>query len=118
MAENPLMTLPQQLYKDPEQGMILGVCAGLANYFQVNVIVVRLIFMIPFVPIWLVYFFMALILEEKPKNSISPEHTFETALKAIHARLQHSERRIIQLEAFVTSDEFEFKRKLWQLEHE
>jgi len=112
------MTLPQRLYKDPQQGLILGVCAGLADYFQVNIIVIRLIFMIPFVPIWLAYFFMALVLEDKPQNDVSPEHTLDTVLKAIHARLQYSERRIIQLEAFVTSDEFEFKRKLWELEHE
>lgn len=112
------MTLPQRLYKDPQQGLILGVCAGLADYFQVNIVVIRLIFMIPFVPIWLAYFFMALVLEEKPQNDVSPEHALDTVLNAIHARLQYSERRIIQLEAFVTSDEFEFKRKLWELEHE
>lgn len=114
------MTLAQQLYKDPQQGIILGVCAGLADYFQVNVSMIRLIFMIPFPPLSLAYFLLALMLKAKPKT-YAPEQTLAqltVALNSIHTRLQQSERRIIQLEAFITSDEFEFQRKLWELEHE
>jgi phage shock protein C len=38
------MTEPKRLYRDTENGMIGGVCAGLAEYFNVDPTIVRLIF--------------------------------------------------------------------------
>lgn len=34
----------KRLYRDPKQGIIGGVCSGLANYFKTDVVLVRLIF--------------------------------------------------------------------------
>jgi phage shock protein C len=34
----------KQLYRSPKDGLLLGVCAGLANYLQIDVVFVRLIF--------------------------------------------------------------------------
>ena len=113
------MTLSQRLYKDPQQGMILGVCAGLAAYFQVEVTFIRLVFMLPFPPIGFTYLLLALLLEPKPQQNPGAEWFLEpltAQLNALQARLAQSEQDIIRLEAFITSDEFEFQRKLWELD--
>lgn len=38
------MTEPKRLYRDTENAMIGGVCAGLAEYFNVDPTIIRLIF--------------------------------------------------------------------------
>ncbi|MCB2209747.1 PspC domain-containing protein [bacterium] len=38
------MTEPKKLYRDTANGMIGGVCAGLAEYFNVDPTIVRLLF--------------------------------------------------------------------------
>lgn len=39
----------KRLYRDPKQGIIGGVCSGLANYFKTDVVLIRLIFVALFV---------------------------------------------------------------------
>lgn len=39
----------KRLYRDPKQGIIGGVCSGMANYFKTDVVLVRLIFVALFV---------------------------------------------------------------------
>lgn len=34
----------KRLYRDPRHGVIAGVCSGLANYFSIDVVIVRLLF--------------------------------------------------------------------------
>ncbi len=60
----------QRLYRDPENGLILGVCAGLADYFELNLLLVRgvalaglLVFTIP---TGLVYLVAAILLRDRP----------------------------------------------------
>ncbi len=36
-------TGPNRLYRDPENGIFLGVCAGIARYFDFKVMVVRIL---------------------------------------------------------------------------
>ena len=36
------MSLPKRLYRNPAAGRIGGVCAGLADYFEIDVALVRL----------------------------------------------------------------------------
>ena len=45
----------KRLYRDPKQGIIGGVCSGLANYFKTDVVLVRLIFVALFIltSVWL-----------------------------------------------------------------
>ncbi len=40
----------RKLYRDEENGMIAGVCAGIANYFDVSPLLVRIIFVIGLLP--------------------------------------------------------------------
>lgn len=36
----------KKLYRKPKEQMIAGVCAGLAEYFQLDLVIVRLIFIL------------------------------------------------------------------------
>lgn len=38
--------MAKKLYRDPEQGMIAGVCAGVADYFEIDVTIVRVIWIV------------------------------------------------------------------------
>ncbi|MFZ1800080.1 MAG: PspC domain-containing protein [Chitinophagaceae bacterium] len=39
----------KRLYRDPENSMIGGVCSGIAHYFNINVWIPRVLFLIPFI---------------------------------------------------------------------
>ncbi len=110
--------MTQPLYKDQNQGVLFGVCAGLAHYFNVNVLFIRGAFLLPFLPMWIAYVILALVLEERP----SPESLAQSVdnltqtLDKVQAQLQDIEHAVVRLEAYVTSDAFEFQRKLWDLE--
>ena len=39
----------KRLFRDPEEKIVAGVCSGLAQYFNVNIWVPRLLFLIPFI---------------------------------------------------------------------
>lgn len=61
---------PEQLYRDPERGAILGVCAGLAEFLawptwliRSGVLVLTWIFMLPVI---VAYFVTAMILPQRP----------------------------------------------------
>lgn len=58
-----------KLYKNSRDGLILGVCTGIAESTGMKLGIVNLIFIIAtlfFAPTLLVYFFMGLLLPEKP----------------------------------------------------
>ena len=69
---------PNRLYRDPENGMLMGVCAGIADYFGVapaGVRIAAVIAMFVFtVPIFLGYILAGFILKAKPAGLYaSPE---------------------------------------------
>jgi hypothetical protein len=62
---------------------------------------------------------MALVLEDNPLNVeqfILAEESFDHTLMAIQQQLHNIEQRVIHLEDYVTSEEFEFQCKLWSLD--
>jgi len=66
----------KKLYRDTERGKILGVCAGLADYLEVSVFAVRLVFLVFLFmtgfPL-LLYFGAALVLDKKPLVAVEPD---------------------------------------------
>ncbi len=58
------------LYRDRENGIIMGVCAGIAHYFAINVLGVRILTVIAlllfFVPTLMVYVTAGLLLRDRP----------------------------------------------------
>ena len=59
----------QWLYRDRENGLILGVCAGLADYFELNILLLRIVavgLLVMFtVPTALVYLVTGLLMRER-----------------------------------------------------
>jgi len=62
-----------ELYRDPSKGKIFGVCAGIADYFGLEVWVVRIISVTTLLffqfPILIAYFIAYFVLEAKPGTS-------------------------------------------------
>jgi len=117
---------PHRLYRDRENAMLAGVCAGLASYFGLNrkglrlIVAVSTVFFFPFiVP---AYIILAIILPVKPQNlymSDSQEKFWRGVTMApsdVFSSLSHRFReldlRLQKMEAYVTSREFDMDREL------
>jgi phage shock protein C len=65
----------KRLYRSRKDRMLSGVCAGLAEYFEIDPTVVRLAFTAAFFlgmgSILVVYFIMLLVVPEAPLNEIT-----------------------------------------------
>ncbi len=48
-ASTVIGSMRKRLYRDPENSMIGGVCSGIAHYFNINVWIPRVLFLIPFI---------------------------------------------------------------------
>lgn len=59
-----------RLYKDRENAIIMGVCSGLADYFDTSLAVTRILALVLlyflFVPTVLIYVTLGLLLKDKP----------------------------------------------------
>jgi phage shock protein C len=99
---------PHRLFRDRDNAMLAGVCAGVAEYFGLNRKGVRLATLLvllfpPFFAFVVVsYVVLAIVLPLKPADLYeSPEHRF----RELNLRLE-------RLEAHVTSKEFQIDREL------
>jgi phage shock protein C len=119
---------PHRLYRDKKNGIIAGVCAGIAEYFGMNrkgVRVVTFLFMLfpPFSAFIIIsYVVLAIVLPVKPGEleedneqaefwrgvSNAPSDVFG----ALRHRFRELTHRLEKMEAFVTSKEFEIDREL------
>ena len=117
---------PHRLYRDKENAMLAGVCAGLASYFGLNrkglrlIACVSTVFFFPFmVP---AYIILAIILPVKPQDLYKDEgqekfwRGVTMAPTDVFSNLSHRFReldlRLQKMEAYVTSREFEMDREL------
>ena len=117
---------PHRLYRDKENAMLAGVCAGLANYFGLNrkglrlIVAVSMVFFFPFiVPAYIV---LAIILPVRPTDlyqnesqekvwrgvSMAPTDVFSN----LSHRFRELDLRLQKMETYVTSREFEMDREL------
>lgn len=108
-------------------GIILGVCRGIAEYFDFSVFWVRaivliLLFVSGFWPITGLYFLAALLMKPEPVVPIQTEeeqefydsyiHSSKGAIDRIKRRYENLERRIQRMEHTVTSREFDWENRL------
>lgn len=122
---------PNKLYKNPKAGKVAGVCAGIADYFDINVCAIRWIWALGtlFSGIWpgvIVYIILAIVLDGKPREIIDDpeEDAFwrEARTKPdymavnLKERFRDMERRTRSLEAYITSKQFRLNRQLRELE--
>ena len=115
-----------KLYRDPDKGLALGVCAGLADYFGVNLTVVRVVTvfgMVMFtVPTLLVYLGAAWLLPVQPRDLYrdATEAAFwrqartrpRETIGALRHKFRELERKLRAVEAHATSREFDLGRKI------
>jgi phage shock protein C len=108
-------------------GVILGVCRGLADYFDLNVFWIRIIllFMLVISGIWpmlLLYFIASLLMKPEPVKPIDTEEEKEfydsytespqRAASRLKRRYHDLDRRIRRMEDVVTAREFDWDSKL------
>jgi len=114
------------LYRS-RHGVLLGVCRGVADYFDLNVVwirilVVALLIMTGLWPMAGIYLVAALMMKPAPVRPISSDderefyhsyvHSPEGAAQRIRRRARDLERRIRRLEDSVTSREFDWDRRI------
>jgi phage shock protein C len=117
---------PHRLYRDKDNAMLAGVCAGLASYFGLNrkglrlIVAVSTLFFFPFVVP--AYIILMIILPVKPQDlyqdegqekfwrgvSMAPTDVFSN----LSHRFRELDLRLQKMEAYVTSREFEMDREL------
>ena len=119
---------PHRLYRDKQNGMIAGVIAGLADYFDFNrkglrIAIVLMAVFPPFFPFVVVtYLILAIVLPAKPAELYKNDDQADfwrgvtNAPSDVFGALRHRFRelnvRMEKLEAYVTSREFEIDREL------
>jgi len=119
---------PHRLFRDKENAVVAGVCAGIAEYFGLNRKGVRLVTFLfalfpPFFAFVVVsYIVLTIVLPVKPRNLF--ENTEQAAFwrgvsnapsdvfGALRHRFRELNHRLEKMEAFVTSREFEIDREL------
>ncbi|MDK9739837.1 envelope stress response membrane protein PspC [Vibrio sp. D404a] len=123
--------MSRELYRDPINGKLSGVCAGLANYFGLEVWLVRIMVISAallggsFLVI-LAYLAMTFMLEKQPRHYVDElkskqEHTLkqkpweqgqtpESLLNTLEGDFEKLERDVRNIEAYVTSDTFKVNR--------
>ncbi len=117
---------PHRPYRNPERGMLFGVCAGLADYFRLPVWQARLVAIVALllftVQALLVYFVGAMVMGRRPERlygspdeeefwrdvSRAPDQTFYS----LRHKFRDLERRLASMETLVTSEEFKFDREI------
>jgi phage shock protein C len=107
-------------------GVFLGVCKGIAEYFDLSVFWVRMALVIMFVfsgfwPVIGVYLVAAFFMKPKPVKPIESEeerefydsyvHSPKTAAQRLRKKFDDLERRIRGMEDKVTGKEFEWERR-------
>ena len=119
---------PHKLFRDKENAILAGVCAGIAEYFGWNRKGVRLLTAImcvvpPFFPFVIIsYIILAIFLPVKPAGLYETEEQAEfwrgvsnapsDVFGSLSHRFKELNMRLQKMEAFVTSKEFEIDREL------
>ncbi len=108
-------------------GLLLGVCRGIAEYFDFSIfwtraIVLILLFFSGFWPIMALYFIAALLMKPEPVIPIESDDQREFynsyissrkgAIDRLKRRYENLERRIQRMEHTVTTKEFDWNRRL------
>ena len=116
----------RNLYRS-RNGIIMGVCRGLAEYFNFSVFWVRIIFLVlliftGFWPVGALYLVAALVMKPEPVIPIHTEaeqefydsytHSREQAAQRLKRKYESLKRRIQRLEDIVTSPEFNWEDRL------
>jgi len=120
------------VYRDKKHRLIGGVCAGLADYFGISRLVVRLLLLISLfmftLPTTVIYAVALFFLKDKPEEVANDEDEDEKKLwQAMHRsprdtmdtvrhRFSSMENRIRDMEAYLTSRKYKLDRAFDKLQ--
>ncbi|WP_176291298.1 envelope stress response membrane protein PspC [Vibrio natriegens] len=126
----------RELYRDPANGKLAGVCAGFANYFGVEVWLIRILVISAGLLggtflVLLAYVALAFMLEKQPMTyseniKAQQDHTLkskpwqkgqspEEFLRVLERDFDRIDGKIRNMEAYVTSDTFRVNREFNKL---
>lgn len=119
-----------RFYRDKRNGKFLGVCAGVADYTGFDVTLIRIMFIAAVIigsgaPL-LLYFIAALMTQDKPREldvADVEERQFWQHVRAsprrgaqdIRSRLRDIDRRLADIESYVTTENRSLVREIEQL---
>ncbi|HHS9673182.1 TPA: envelope stress response membrane protein PspC [Klebsiella michiganensis] len=116
------LDLSKKLWRIPQQGMVKGVCAGIAQYLDVPVKLVRLITVLAmifglFLFVVVAYIILSFAQDPMPESELYGEKTPSSGelLAAADKELAAGERRLREMERYVTSDTFSLRSRFRQL---
>jgi len=112
----------RKLWRKPDEGKLMGVCAGLAEYLDIPVRLLRVIVVLSllfglFIFTVIAYFVLGFVLDEKPANASDGERqpTASELLDQLESTLQRDERNVRDLERYVTSETFSVRSRFRQI---
>ena len=116
------LDLSKKLWRIPQHGMVKGVCAGIAEYLDVPVKLVRLITVLAmifglFLFVVVAYIILSFVLDPMPESELNGEKMPSRGelLAAADKELAAGERRLREMERYVTSDTFSLRSRFRQL---
>lgn len=111
----------RKLWRIPQQGKVRGVCAGLAEYLDIPVTLLRVIVVLSmffglFGFTLIIYFILGFVLDVKPDDAPS-EHTPSASqlLDELDEALKFDERQVRDIERYVTSETFSVRSRFRQI---
>jgi len=112
----------RKLWRKPDEGKFMGVCAGLAEYLDIpvrllRVIVVLSLFFGLFLFTVIAYFVLCFVLDVKPASASRTERqpSASELLDQLESTLQRDERSVRDLERYVTSETFSVRSRFRQI---
>ena len=121
----------QRIYRDPQHGNPMGVCAGLADYFGWNVTATRILAILAL--LWfhgltvMAYLVLAVMLPTKPDTPYdwvadedywrSMRHPTGNTCRNRRYRIRELDMKPQHLEGYVTSRRYDLDRQFRDLEH-
>jgi len=111
----------RKLWRIPQQGKVRGVCAGIAEYLDIpvrllRVIVVLSLFLGLFMFTIVAYFILGFVLDEKPVDAASERApSARELLDELEITLQSDERKVREVERYVTSETFSVRSRFRQI---
>ncbi|WP_294906580.1 envelope stress response membrane protein PspC [Tatumella sp. UBA2305] len=120
MNQQPVTS--RRLWRDPQNGKLMGVCAGMAEYLNVPVNLIRIMVVISlFIGLFfitvVVYFALGFFLDKKPLTAENAEDspTATELLNQLEQQMQQGEQQVREIERYVTSETFSVRSRFRQL---
>ncbi|MGC0822010.1 envelope stress response membrane protein PspC [Pantoea agglomerans] len=108
----------RKLWRKPDEGKFMGVCAGLAEYLDIPVRLLRVIVVLSlFFGLFLFTVIAYFVLDVKPASASRTERqpSASELLDQLESTLQRDERSVRDLERYVTSETFSVRSRFRQI---